>query len=361
MDYTFLICSERSGSNLITRMVDSHSLYCGPSPVHLFRILLEHRDRYGDLRQDDNREILLRDTLALLRTKLGVWQTDWTLDDLRNVAPQGSLAQLLKEIYRREAVSLGKRKVFIKENHLYRFLPFILSEFPSARLVWMVRDPRDMALSWKRSPNLRGCVLRAAKIWQQDQSESWKVYCQLYDSGKIILLRYEDLVAQAEEQLRRLCRFLQIDYEAAMLEFDQADLTAANAGRSVNWANLSKPVISNNFNKYKSGLSGPEIAFIEAVCGEEMQRLGYRPENQSPGDAGELEKALLPFELQEKPGYRELSEQERQMHRRRYEVVQQIKRRPVCPGGGGNGKIGQQNNDSGMNNSVNKPSTAVME
>ena len=205
MEFTFLMCSERSGSNLITRLLDSHSHYCGPSPTHLFRILLDHRDRYGDLSDDGNWSRLVGDAVELFNTQIGVWRTTWDPARLAAATPRRTLGALLATIYGAEAEAHGKPRIFIKENHLYRYLPFLLAEFPDLRVVWVVRDPRDMALSWKRSPNLRGCVIRAARTWQADQSEALRVYAQLRDSGRIALLRYEDLVADAPAVLEPLC------------------------------------------------------------------------------------------------------------------------------------------------------------
>ena len=58
-----LMCSERSGSNLITRMMGAHPDVCSPAPSHLIRILAENRCRYGDLQVDSHWDRLLNDAL----------------------------------------------------------------------------------------------------------------------------------------------------------------------------------------------------------------------------------------------------------------------------------------------------------
>jgi hypothetical protein len=45
-------------------------------------------------------------------------------------------------------------------------------------------------------------------------------------------------------------------------------------------------------NLYKKGLSEVEIRYIEAVCGEEMDFLGYVRKFEDPGDIHELERQL---------------------------------------------------------------------
>ena len=97
-------------------------MYCGSSPTHLFRYLLVNRLRYGDLKDPKNWENLLEDANGLLNTMLGVWSTKWSLIDLKSRVEPGSLENLLRTIYEREAIAHGKNRVFVKENHTYRFI-----------------------------------------------------------------------------------------------------------------------------------------------------------------------------------------------------------------------------------------------
>lgn len=327
MKFTFLMCSERSGSNLITRMMDNHSLYCGPSPVHLLRILLEHSLHYGDLSNPVNWEILLNDARALFESKTGVWRSDWP----QKFSVQHTVADLVKVLYLNESLANGKTRVFVKENHVYRYLSYIRAHFSSAKLVLLVRDPRDMALSWKRSPVLRGSVIRASTVWHADQNACLKLYSWFRDKNEIFLLKYEELVSESEYHLRRLCAFLDINFEKSMLGFQKNFMTVANAGRSMDWGNLNKPIIKDNFKKYRRGLLPEEIEFVEAVCQQEMDLLGYEREFSRPGSPDELQKIIGRFERYEKTEYQDLTVQERLIRARRSRAVNQIKARQVIP------------------------------
>ncbi len=146
-----LMCSERSGSNLITRMMGAHPDVCSPAPSHLIRILAENRCRYGDLQNDDLWQRLLNDAVNLLHTQLGNWRCTWTASALRLAVPQRSLGALVRHLFASEAQAAGCGRLFIKENHIHRYLPFLQRTFPDLQIVYLVRDPRDMALSWKNS------------------------------------------------------------------------------------------------------------------------------------------------------------------------------------------------------------------
>ncbi len=331
MQYTFLMSSERSGSNLITRMIDSHSACCGPSPVHLLRLLLDHRARYGNLRDNANWHKILEDTVALFNSKTGIWKSKWNFNQLSNAVQQRTLAALLQTIYEKEARLNGKARLFIKENHLYRYLPFIFSAIPAAKIIYLARDPRDMALSWKLSPILRGSVIRAVNVWREDQQAALQVLDWLCEQEKIHPVRYEQLVAEPENELRQICSFLEIEFEYNMLEFSRNHQTVANAECASDWKNLQKPVMSKNFNKYRKGLSDEEIQYIEAACYREMDRLGYTRDFELAQSAGKLQEAITPLERQEKAEYLQVPLDERQLRQKRASVIREIEKRPCLP------------------------------
>ena len=66
MHFDFLICSERSGSNLITKILDSHPSVCGPFPALLIKNIGWYLFRYGDLQNDSNWRTLLTDVADYL-------------------------------------------------------------------------------------------------------------------------------------------------------------------------------------------------------------------------------------------------------------------------------------------------------
>lgn len=329
MYFSFLISSERTGSNLLAKMIDGHPEFCGPAPSHLIRTFALNRLRYGDITTKDNWHDLIRDITDLLNNQLGTWYTHWTSAKIENGVETYTLAAVIRYIYEMEAQVQGKSNVFIKENHAYRFVPFLLTSFPEAKFIYLVRDPRDMALSWKLSANHPGGILRGAQVWKEDQLKSLEIYGYLMDAGTIILIKYEDLVSRPVEQLQRLCNFLQVTFVPAMLEFYNNDLTVSNSRRLEDWHNLQKPVLNNNFNKYRTQLSELEIKYIEALCSPEMECLGYRREFPSDDDLSELATKLS---LQEKSwpvGSNPLSRAEQALRERRLAVIRRIIDRPI--------------------------------
>jgi hypothetical protein len=275
--FHFLIASERSGSNLLVKMLDAHSNICGPSPKHLLRIIASDGIRLAPLRDTRRWEAALGFIAELLASDFARWNTRPGIDALRDSASAGDLGALFRQVFADETRSHGKSLCFIKELQVYKFISILDWWFPDARYVYLVRDPRDMALSWRANPMHPGGLVAGAAAWRNDQSGTMHQFWARHEQGKALLVRYEDLVVRPEEELRRVCDLLGVEFEATMLDYHNDPLTRENAASNPAWENLSRGVMSDNFGKFQKELSEREIAIIERVCGGLMPLFGYLP------------------------------------------------------------------------------------
>lgn len=326
MRVDFLICSERSGSNLITKLIDNHSLYCGPTPPHLLRVFSNKLATYNNLNDDENWDSFVSDIFEFFNLKIGVWESSITKNELLNVTPR-NLAEVVKIIYQKETLYHNKKHAFIKEVRTYSFFDYLINNYENAKFVWLVRDPRDMALSWSKSPVHRGDIVRGTKIWQKDQQETLKLY-QQYKS-KILLIKYEDLVANQTEVLKTICNFLELPYETTMSDFHKNKNSKENAIQTDNWKNLNKEIITDNFKKYKNKLSQDQIQLIEYLCKDEMLTLGYNYEYPLLDDKkfNLIYENLILEERTEKPEYQFIEETEKIKRKRWYDKFLEIQER----------------------------------
>lgn len=294
MDFHFLIATERSGSNLITKMMDAHPNICGPAPLHILRVIGMEIHKYGDLRQEKAWEKFVSDMLALANSEFAKWNKNFTRAELEGMAEPGDVPTFCRKIYEAEAAASGKSILFVKELWTHRYLSFLQWCFPEAKYIYLVRDPRDMALSWRNNEVHMGGVVAGARQWMQDQSQTLPNFSALEGAGKGHLVRYEDLVSKSELELTKICKFLGVDYSALMLEFHKKKLTKENAKKNPLWKNLATEVISDNFHKYRTELNDREIAIIEYSCWRVMQFFGYKAESKMP-----LLKSLRPKDANE--------------------------------------------------------------
>lgn len=275
MSLIFLMCSERSGSNFISKLLNGHNNICGPSTKHIINPLARNIFRYGDLKDQSNWDELIEDVYRLLVVEFSIWRKKFTLSELKGLAPIGDIKSLIRNIFMEEARINGKQYVFIKENHVYEFLPFLLTYFPESKFIYQVRDPRDMALSWKKNLDHPGGVVNAARQWKKDQQQSLKNFHLLKARGQAVSVKYEDLIANSDIEVKRLLDYLGMSYDENIFDFYKDDITKQNAGMQKAWSNLSKGIISNNSRKYLRELSDEEVKAVEKICWNEMKHLGY--------------------------------------------------------------------------------------
>ncbi|QGH36973.1 sulfotransferase [Gracilibacillus salitolerans] len=297
------MCSERAGSNLITKMFDAHPKVCGPSPKHILNPVLRNLFRYKDLNNVRNWEYLLNDIYQLIEVNFSIWKKEFTRTELFDLAPPGEISTLLKNIFNAEALQNKKQHIFIKENQIYQIMTYILTFFPRAKFVYQVRDPRDMALSWKKSTIHHGGVIQAARRWKLDQQQFAKEHFLLKQQKRSILVKYEELITDPEMYLRDICRALDIEYSSSMIKFYQIEETKINANKNIAWSNLSRKVISQNKNKYLDELTEKEIKCIEKICYPEMSFFNYQTENSISELDNITEKELKEFDTIEQELY----------------------------------------------------------
>lgn len=269
------MCSERSGSNLIVQILNAHSTICGPSTKHIISPVARNWYRYGDVQKEHNWQSFLNDICQLINMDFSEWNLQFNPDSLSLDVPDRHHSDVLKTLFRQEARSLGKHILFIKENRLYEYISYLLTYFKQCRFVYLVRDPRDVALSWKKSKNHAGGVVNAARVWQYDQANYLPHYHLLAPQLRAVKISYESLISSPFDTLTTVIQFLGLAMEHGMLTFSDNPLTRKNASKDHTWKNLSKPLLADNANKFKTELSELEICAIEKICQYEMHQLGY--------------------------------------------------------------------------------------
>ena len=330
-----LFCSERSGSNMIAKIFDAHPQVCAPGASHLFKVMSECACRYAP-GSDELRDAVL----DLFEAKVSRWRIDdWTRKErAAHVSGLARAGEVAAALYAAEARAAGKSHVMTKENSTFRYLPMLMAQSARPRILFMVRDPRDVAVSWINGPVMRGGVLRATDRWYHDQLGSLETLAQLGPETPVATLRYEDVLNDPERELRRVCHDLDLSFSEDMLRFSERSFSArTDAGRSAMWSNLNKPILSDNAQKFRRELDDDQIAYVEAATAPLMATLGYasaRPGQPKFGRFDTLENLrahLAVAEPHEKPAYRTLPAEERARFEGWSQLVARMRSYPPLP------------------------------
>jgi len=275
----FLICSERSGSNLISSILGQHPRVYAHPPYHLGRDLILHlHDAMTGGIASPAWQVLRENALVRVEKYRSVGEAarlkSW-LDRQQELSPKA----IARFIWQEMPTEAHGKHAFVKENNAHLMLPFLLDCFPKAKFIFQVRDPRDYLLSavarrkrWLG--NKFGSVRNALNVWREDQIGGLLAY-SLLGRERVFLQRYEDLVANFDDTVTALCAFLGLDFDPAMREFHEAEPARNLAVKGGPRENLAKPLMTDNFRKYRKGLSRGRIKMVEAHVGDLMDRFGY--------------------------------------------------------------------------------------
>jgi len=270
----FIIGTERSGSNLLRVILSAHSRIDVPHPLHVMKYFASLEPRYGDLSQRDALDRLAGDVLALARVHIHPWDVPLDRRRLVDEADPPDLLGLLFGLQQQHLEATGKARWGNKSTFMLDHVDRVLQYRPDARFVWLVRDPRDVAVSSRKSVFSPFHPWFTAKLWAEQQRRCLDLEQRL-GSDVVLRLRYEDLLEDPEGTVRRLCAFLGEDFEPAMLRYHETQEARRGAALSESWQNTAAPVLRGNSGKWRGAISHEELAAIEGECGELMDLLGY--------------------------------------------------------------------------------------
>ncbi len=285
----FVVGNSRSGTTMLMRMFAKHPAMGTINESHFLERHWSPQSHEMALDEAAATTLLLRLTSV---QRDGYFASD-------NAEYKAMCAELVAQLPGNKRTAIAIYKAFLaneaKHHGLPRlcektpqyvfFIPELLRFFPNARIVNMVRDPRAVLASQKHKWKRRGLGSTFMPWWETvrlrinyhpiTMSQLWNASLEAanrcVNHPQVLNLRYEDLVAQPEVELQKLCDF-------TGLEFDLAMLNIANASSSVQADDpTAKGVVKRSPQAWKAHLKPHEIALVQRLCAHYMKHHKYEP------------------------------------------------------------------------------------
>jgi hypothetical protein len=256
----FIVGCRRSGTTLVSRIVDTHPAFSVYHESFLYPIFQGELRWYGDLRDRRNFDRLVADVRQVLATQIPDLPSG---EEIHAAAATASLSGVFGALLELHARRQGKRRGGDKTPEHHRYIGEILRDFGASPVVVTVRDPRDTVLSIRRVFDTS--VEGAAHVWR-NAYESYRPF-----ADRVHVVKYESLVREPEAEVRRLCEVLGEPFDPAMLEFHRH---VPEEFRRPGGEKLSAPIDPGSVGQFRT-MAERDIRTIEAVCGEAMEALGY--------------------------------------------------------------------------------------
>jgi hypothetical protein len=247
--HVFLVGFPRSGTTLLEQVLASHP----------------------DVATLEEREVLAEPGQSFLTTPAG-------LDRLAAMGPE-ELSHLRADYWRkvREYGVEPAGKVFIDKLPLNTIkLPLIAKLFPKARILFALRDPRDVVLSCFR----QHFDINAAMFELLSLESAAALYDRVMTIGTLAeeklplavhRLRYEDLVEDFDGQTRAVCDFVGLQWSEGMRDF--ADTAKGKDIRSPSAPQVRRGLYEQGVGQWRR--YGEQLAPIMPTLQPWVERFGY--------------------------------------------------------------------------------------
>jgi hypothetical protein len=277
----FIFGCPRSGTSLLSAMLGSHPNLAIPRESHLYDNVYPIVSGRADLTHEPTRVRVVSEILQ--NSHIKNWKPSPTLPETLEAITRHDFHGLVDGLLRSWASKTGKPRWGEKTPQHTLCWRSILSGFDDAQVIHVVRDGRDVALSYRSAFFGPKHVYPLALRWQEYLAAAEEARAAL-GAGAFLQVRYEDLVAAPEQELRRICSFLGEEFAPAMLTFYNEDRGPRRDSR--NAENLRRPVMADNTEKWRTQMSQRELRIFEALAGSALKRYSYETALTNPSISG---------------------------------------------------------------------------
>jgi hypothetical protein len=287
----FVIGMTRSGTTLMRLMLDSHPELTIPPESHFIPRVIETFNAGRDSPAHVARVITGSRRWADFGIPAGELE-----HELRKLRPVVTPEMAARTFYRLYAKRQGKSRWGDKTPGYATKVRRINRTLPEARFIHMIRDGRDVAISLRdRDAGLS--MEQVARRWRHRINRTRRAAQHVPD---YIEIRYEDLVADPEGTLRRICEHIELDYSPKMLDYHTRaperlaelgrELPAEESKRGLSAESrleahslTAEPPRTDRAGRWRNEMSEADLAIFEEHAGELLRDLGYEtPGSEAP-------------------------------------------------------------------------------
>lgn len=286
------IGTQRSGSNLLRVMLDQFPEVFGPHPPHILITFYPLLKYYGNLEDTANFKKLIEDICRLIEVNPVPW--DGSALDREKIfkrCRRRTLLEIFIQINEFECAESGKTIWSCKSMESLYLLDKYREEGFEPLYLYLYRDGRDVALSFKKAIVGEKHIYNLAVKWRADQEACLKEL-QLLDPSRYVKVPYEEYVNNTDVFIREICNRTGIVYKNVD-DFYKSDESKRTAAGGKMWENVTKPVMKDNYGKFLKELPEEDILIFEQVAGDTLVKLGYKLHMVKPGET----KVFTPEEI----------------------------------------------------------------
>lgn len=284
-NHIFVVGVNGSGTTMLADALGKHpELYMFPRETRILPYLVQ---RYPNSVLCD-----LSARRALVKA-LGQSNAFWQCNNNRPfllpdeaLATLSDFASIVDAMYSHFARLQGKQHWGDKTPMYLQHIDVLAQTFQNARFIHIYRDGRDSAQSfhrrWQQAPSRT--IFRWKKAIALGREQGQRLGCARYFE-----LSYEELTADPESWMRRICSFADLDFHPAVLSSSMRYMD--NAVRLVAQGRMVQ-----NSSKWRTYFNADQIDELEQIAGKMLTSLGYAVKVQGDKDLSSVQLLWLKWQ-----------------------------------------------------------------
>lgn len=228
--------------------------------------------QYGDISNQENFERCLNAMMNYKHVKF----LEPDVERIRREFWQGkqTYASLFALFQQHHAEREGKLRWGDQTGVIERYSDQIFAAYPNAKMLHMIRDPRDRyAGSLALWPNGKARAGGAVARWIYTTilaNRNLKKY-----PGHYMTVRFEDMVYQTEQTIRKVCEFLGEEFYSDMLDMPGAPEHREKLIQRSHGDPQKSPLSPQYIGIYSQDVPSGEVAFMQSISGRSLREYEY--------------------------------------------------------------------------------------
>ena len=271
--HVFIVGCARSGTTLLHRIVDAHPQIAITPEMHWISHYFKNQNR-----------LVTPELVSELTEHKRFAQFEIPREEFEGLLGSGEpvpYPTFLNRVFGLYGKIKNKPLVGNKTSGYVRRIPTLHALWPEAKFVHIIRDGRDVCLSvlhWNKAERTAGRYasweedpVSTTALWWERKVRKGREDGAALGPGLYHETLYEDLVDNPERECKRLCEFLGVPYDDAMLRFHEGR-ERVEPGRGAKSAWLR---VTSGLRDWRTQMCAGDVERFEAAVGDLLEELGY--------------------------------------------------------------------------------------
>ena len=274
--YLCIVGCARSGTTLLHRIVDAHPLLAITPEMHWISHYFKNQNR-----------LVTPELVSELAGHKRFAQFEIPREEFEGLLGSGEpvpYPTFFNMVFGLYGKIKNKPLVGNKTTAYVRSILDLHALWPETKFVHIIRDGRDVCLSilnWKKADRIVGRYasweedpVSTTALWWERKVRTGREAGARLGSSLYYEVRYESLISRPEQECQRLCEFLGVPYDDAMIRFAEGktrtDLPNARKTPKKAWL-----PITSGMRNWRTQMPAEDLERFEAAAGNLLEELGY--------------------------------------------------------------------------------------